>query len=146
MIIRSATVVDLTSLVDFVLAEAHEAEGRELDRVTVAAAVGAALADPALARYWVAEDASVPIAAIAIVLEWSDWLNAAYWWVQLAYVTPDHRRRGVIRALVDHVRTVASTEGAPELRLYVHPSNTRAIRAYERLGFTLSPYVMMTLR
>ena len=38
----------------------------------------------------------------------------------------------------------ASAAAAPELRLYVHPDNARAIRAYERLGFTMSGYRIMS--
>jgi hypothetical protein len=54
-LIRDAVVADTELLVDFVIAEAREAEGRALDRESTRAAVAAALANPALARYWIAE-------------------------------------------------------------------------------------------
>jgi len=146
ILIRSATPDDLHTLVDFVLAEAREAEARVLDPEIVTAAVGAALADRALARYWVADDTGFPCAAVGVVREWSDWHNTAYWWIQLAYVAPEYRGRGVIRGLVEHVQAVALSQNVPELRLYVDPTNARAIRAYEKLGFATSSYVMMTLR
>jgi GNAT superfamily N-acetyltransferase len=146
MIIRSAAPTDLQAIVEFVIEEAREAEARLLDREVVGAAVEAGLADRALVRYWVAEHDGVPCAAIATVREWSDWHNAAYWWIQLAFVAPEQRGRGVLRALVDHVRAVALNQGVLELRLYVMPANARAVRAYEKLGFAVSPYVMMALR
>lgn len=40
----------------------------------------------------------------------------------------------------------AQAAGALQLRLYVHRSSERAIRAYRRCGFEEAPYVMMTLR
>ena len=127
------------------IAEAREAEAREVARSTATAAVGAALADPALARYWIAELEASPVGAIAVTREWSDWRNAAYWWIQFVFVVPEQRGRGLLRALVDHVRAAATAEGAAEVRLYVHPSNARAIRAYEKLGFQPLPYRMMAL-
>jgi ribosomal protein S18 acetylase RimI-like enzyme len=33
-----------------------------------------------------------------------------------------------------------------ELRLYVHCKNTRAIRAYEKIGFEKSPYEIMAIK
>jgi ribosomal protein S18 acetylase RimI-like enzyme len=146
MLIRAALPSDAPTLVDYVIAEAREAEGRELARVTVTASVGATLADPSLMRYWLAEQDAAPVAAIAITREWSDWRNAAYWWIQFLFVVPEQRGRGLLRALVEHVRAASAAEGAAEVRLYVHPSNARAIRAYEKLGFEPLPYRMMTLR
>lgn len=138
--IRDATDADAPTLVQLVVAEAREAENRALEPDVVTAAVTAALRDPALARTWLAVDERGPIGAIAAVREWSDWHNAAYWWIQLLYIVPEARGRGLAGQLVEHVRRAASAAGAPELRLYVHPDNTRALRAYERLGFTASPY------
>jgi ribosomal protein S18 acetylase RimI-like enzyme len=144
--IRDAGAPDAGVLVDMVCAEAHVAEGRVTGADVVAAAVDAALRDPLLARYWIAEVEGSPVGAIAVVREWSDWNNAAYWWIQFVYVVPEHRGGVVVRALVDHVRAEAQRAGAPELRLYVHGDNARAIRAYEKLGFARLPYVSMTLR
>lgn len=144
--VRAATAADHRTLVDYVIAEATEAEARAIARATIEASVGAALADPALARYWIAEAAGAPIGAIAVTREWSDWCNGSYWYIQFVFVEPAHRGRGALAALVDEVRTAAARDGAPELRLYVHPTNARAIRAYEKLGFQPLPYVMMALR
>ncbi len=142
--VRDATDHDLPALVQLVVAEGREAEARTLEPDVVTAAVTAALRDPTLARYWLAVDDGAPLGAIGVVREWSDWQNAAYWWIQFLFVVEQARGRGLSGTLVDHVKRAASRAGAPELRLYVHPDNTRAIRAYERLGFTASAYRIMT--
>lgn len=142
--VRDATERDAPCLIEFVLAEAREAEGRTLDAGTVTASVTAALREPALARYWLIGEGTAVLGAIAAVREWSDWQNAAYWWIQLAFLVPEARGRGLLARLVQHVLQTASAAGAPELRLYVHPDNARAIRAYERLGFATSGYRVMS--
>jgi ribosomal protein S18 acetylase RimI-like enzyme len=142
-VIRPGTPTDLAVLVDFVIAEAVEAEARTLDRATVERAVAAALADPELARYWVLEDAGEVLAAIAVTTEWSDWHAAAYWWVQFVFVDPTRRGQGTVDALMAAVEAAASSAGGAEIRLLVHPHNTRAVRAYEKLGFVAAPYLVM---
>jgi ribosomal protein S18 acetylase RimI-like enzyme len=55
------------------------------------------------------------------------------------YVSPDHRgdAAGVSRRLLDAVEEWARLHG-DTLRLEVHEDNPRAIRFYEKLGFTLT--------
>jgi ribosomal protein S18 acetylase RimI-like enzyme len=141
--IRVATSADIGLLAEFVVAEAREAEGRTVAPELAHRAVAAAIHDPVLARYWLAEQAGRPIGAIAITREWSDWTAAAYWYVQFVFVVQEARGRGVLGGLLDHVVAAAREAGSPELRLYVHPDNARAVRAYERLGFGPLPYRML---
>lgn len=98
MPVRDATEEDLPALIDMVAAEAREAEGRELDRQVVAAAVTAALRDPSLARTWLLEEGGERLGAVAAVREWSDWSNAAYWWIQFAYLVVHRDNARAIRA------------------------------------------------
>jgi L-amino acid N-acyltransferase YncA len=142
--VRDATAADIPALVDFVVEEAREAQALALDRELATKSVTATFADRSLARYWILED-DTPLGAIAVVREWSDWNNAHYWWIQFVYLVPAARGRGLLAPLVDHVRTLASAAGAPELRLYVHHDNARAIRAYERLGFATLAYRTMSI-
>lgn len=144
--IREAREHDAAVLVEMVCEEAREAEGRVPGVEVVRGAVEAALRDPMLARYWIAEVEGSAVGAIAVVREWSDWNNAAYWWIQFVYVRPERRGGAVVRELVERVRAEARSAGAPEVRLYVHGENARAIRAYEKIGFERLPYVAMTLR
>jgi ribosomal protein S18 acetylase RimI-like enzyme len=51
---------------------------------------------------------------------------------------------GLVERLLDHLWTVARASGAVDLRLYAHRSNARALRAYERCGFTAAPYAILT--
>jgi glutathione S-transferase len=142
---RSAAARDIARLVDFVLAEAREAEDRPLDRAAVTQAVTAAIEHPALARYWVLTDRAGEhlLGAIAATTEWSDWQNASYWWISFVYLVPEARGRGLLDALIREVEAAAQADGAPEVRLYVHPGNARAVRAYEKLGFSDIPYRFM---
>ena len=32
---------------------------------------------------------------VMVTTEWSDWRNAAFWWIQSVYVVPEFRRCGV---------------------------------------------------
>jgi len=54
------------------------------------------------------------------------------------YVTPDFRGRGLLARLVEQVAAWAAEQGAGLLRLLVHESNGPALRAYERLGFSMT--------
>ncbi len=52
------------------------------------------------------------------------------------YVTPDRRGSGVLDELVEAVADWSRSVGRTELMLEVVVGNDRAVRAYERLGFT----------
>jgi GNAT superfamily N-acetyltransferase len=52
------------------------------------------------------------------------------------YVTPPMRGSGVLPALIDAVAAWSRSAGRPGLMLEVVVGNDRAVRAYERLGFT----------
>ncbi|MFG1627646.1 GNAT family N-acetyltransferase [Kribbella sp. NPDC049227] len=61
--------------------------------------------------------------------------------LEALWVTPDMRRRGVGGILVSALESVAATEGAPELRLWVFIENHSARDFYLRLGYTRTPVV-----
>lgn len=144
--IRRATVDDLEILVSFALAEAQEAEGMGLSAGTVSEGVRVGLEDPAVAIYWVVESQGAGIVGgISVVREWSNWNAAYYWWIQSLYLKPDYRGQGLLKHLIEAVRREAKGREALELRLYVHRSNERAIRAYLREGFKEAPYQIMGL-
>jgi GNAT superfamily N-acetyltransferase len=52
------------------------------------------------------------------------------------YVTPSRRGTGVLADLIESVAAWSAAVGRPELLLEVVTGNDRAVRAYERLGFT----------
>lgn len=139
--VRAAHAGDLDVLVGFNLAMAHETEDLALDPATVRAGVAALLASRERGRVFVVEDEGQPVAALALTLEWSDWRNGNFWWIQNVYVEPGHRRRGHYRRLHDHVRALAARD--PEvcgLRLYVERDNRSARATYRSLGMEETAY------
>jgi ribosomal protein S18 acetylase RimI-like enzyme len=145
--IRRATEGDIAVLVELTLREAAEAERLTLSVEDATRGVRAAFAAPPLSTYWVAVDRNgAVVASTSIVKEWSNFHGADYWWIQSLYVLPAHRGTGLADRLLEHLARTSRQAGALELRLYVHGSNRRAIRAYRRCGFTAAPYAIMSLR
>ncbi len=141
--VRRATTADLGTLVAFNQAMAVETEDKTLDGPTVTAGVRRALEDPNRSIYFVAEAGGDVVGQTMFTLEWSDWRNGFFWWIQSVYVTPDFRGRGVFRALYEHIRSLAKErEDVCGLRLYVDRSNQRAIETYRKLGMTLTDYLL----
>ncbi len=122
---------------------AMETENLALDPAAVDAGVRAALADPEKAIYFIAEIDGRVVGQLMITHEWSDWRNGDMWWIQSVYVLPDSRRRGVFRALYQHVRQQARALGVVGLRLYVEKENLPAQTTYSGLGMHLSHYLLM---
>ena len=142
--IRPATRADIDTLIEFTIREASEAEGAELDVAAARRGVHAAFDDPPRATYWVAETPRGQIvASTSVVTEWSDFHGGDYWWVQSIFIVREHRGTGLLQLLLDHLAGMAVVAGALDLRLYAHQGNERALRAYERSGFALAPYVIM---
>lgn len=143
IVIRCATLDDAAHIVSFNTALAAETEGKTLGARTVTDGVRQALADPARSLYFVAEIDGEVIGQTMVTFEWSDWRNAYFWWIQSVYVDSRFRRRGVFRALHDHVRREArSRPDVCGLRLYVHHDNHRAVKTYAQLGMPRSDYFM----
>src|SRR5579885_3015090 len=130
--VRRATPDDLAVIVDFNRRLAEESEGKALDRAVLTAGVAAALADPSgKGPYFLAEDGGEVVGQMQVTFEWSDWRNGWFWWIQGVYVRAGSRRRGVFRALYDHVSRAAREEpGVIGLRLYVERDNVAAQQAY----------------
>lgn len=141
--IRAALSSDTPAIVRFNLALAEESEGLRLDRQTMEAGVRRMFSDPALGRYLLAvSPVQEPIGQVMITTEWSDWRNCMTWWLQSVYTAPEHRGRGVFRALCEHVIGAARESGC-RVRLYVERNNQRAIAAYRALGFDRCGYDVM---
>ncbi|MEW6073982.1 MAG: GNAT family N-acetyltransferase [Planctomycetota bacterium] len=139
--VRPAYPRDLTTLVEFNRAMAHETEDRALDPAVVTAGVQSVLDDPGRGSYFVAERDGRVVGGLLLTFEWSDWRNGVFWWIQSVYVRPGDRGGGVFRALYDHVRTKARvTPGACGLRLYVERGNAHARRVYAAVGMVESAY------
>ena len=142
--VRPATPADVPVIVEFNRLLAEESEGKALDVPLLAAGVAAGLADPRKALYFVAEGAGRVLGQVMVTFEWSDWRNGWFWWIQSVYVRPEARRRGVFRALFEHVLGAARQD--PDvigLRLYVEGENRLAQETYTRLGLSRTSYHVM---
>ncbi|MGD9903589.1 MAG: N-acetyltransferase family protein [Vicinamibacterales bacterium] len=143
--IRPATAADIDTLVSFTLAEARDAERRTLDVEGARRGVLGAFDTPPRAAYWVAQTAAGRVVGcMSVVTEWSNFLGGNYWWVQSLYILPEHRGQGLVDQMLAHLSAQATAAGALDLRLYGYNTNERALRAYQRCGFELSPYIMLT--
>ncbi len=141
--IRDAAAADVPLLVRWAQAMAFETEGKRLADDELGPGVARGIAEPALARYFVAEIAGKPVGTLMLTTEWSDWRNGLWWWIQSVYVAPEARRRGVYRALYAHVRALAEADpGVCGLRLYVERENLAAQRTYAALGMRDAHYLI----
>ena len=140
---RLAVAGDARTLAGFNRAMALETEAKALAHDVALGGVEAALRDSVHGFYVVAESGQEIVGALLVTYEWSDWRNGRIWWIQSVYVRPEHRRRGVYRALHEFVRDRARrTDGVVGLRLYVERENAAAQRAYAALGMSRTPYLV----
>jgi len=143
--IRTATPADAATIVEFNRRLAEESEGKILDVAVLASGVAAALADPQRkGPYFLAVEDGAVLGQLQITYEWSDWRNGFAWWIQGVYVRPEARRRGVFRALYEHIYRLAKQE--PEviaLRLYVDRNNHGAQQTYLGMGMEWMDYLML---
>jgi GNAT superfamily N-acetyltransferase len=143
VLIRRGTPADVPTIVEFNRRLAHETENKVLDTDVLTRGVRATFDDPHKGPYYVAEEEGQVVGQMQITFEWSDWRNGWMWWIQGVYVRAEARRRGVFRALYEHVYQAARAD--PEviaLRLYVERDNHAAQRTYEGLGMTRTGYLL----
>ena len=145
--IRTAALTDMDRIAAFQQAMALETEGKELDAVTLRQGVAGVFEAPEKGFYLVAvadaAEGGTPavVGSLLITYEWSDWRNATFWWIQSVYVDAGWRRRGVYRAMYDHVLSLARTRGdVCGIRLYVERTNAVAQETYDSLGMHKSHY------
>ena len=142
--IRAATLDDLATIVEFNARLAVESEGMLLDRATLRDGVREVLSNPGRGSYYVACGDGGVAGQMMHTREWSDWRNGDIWWIQSVYVHPDHRRRGVCRALYGHLKALATSDpGVVGLRLYVERENGAAQATYAGLGMQMAGYQVM---
>jgi GNAT superfamily N-acetyltransferase len=141
--ILPATADSVATIVEFNRLLAVESENRELDVDVLARGVERALAQPELCRYFLAEIAGQTVGQTMLTYEWSDWRCGVFWWIQSVYVVPEHRGRGVFRALYQHIKSLAQSDGGVcGLRLYVEQHNRPALATYGRMGMAPTGHLM----
>jgi GNAT superfamily N-acetyltransferase len=142
--VRQATLADAGVIVEFNRLLALESEGKTLDIDLLTPGVKAGLADPAKCRYFLAEEDGTVLGQMGVTQEWSDWRNGWFWWIQSVYVRAEARRRGVFRALFEHIQGAARKDPVViGLRLYVDDANRAAQETYARLGLERTGYFVL---
>jgi ribosomal protein S18 acetylase RimI-like enzyme len=133
--VRRAKPADAAIVAEFNRLMALETENKVLDPKVLAQGVAAVLADSNKGFYLVAEIDGTVAGQIGITMEWSDWRNGWFWWIQSVYVRASSRRLGVFRTLYERVYRLAHEDGnVIGLRLYVEENNHAAQETYRRLG------------
>jgi ribosomal protein S18 acetylase RimI-like enzyme len=141
--IRLAELHDVECLAKWAQAMALETEGKILPDASIVPGVAAGLADPQVARYYVAEIDGESVGTLMLTTEWSDWRNGVWLWIQSVYVHPEHRRKGVYRALYAHVQSMANQDATIcGIRLYVEKENQSAQQTYKSLGMQDAHYLI----
>jgi GNAT superfamily N-acetyltransferase len=143
--IRQGRPDDAATIVEYNRRLATETEGKALDPAALTAGVAAALADPTRkGPYYLAVDGATILGQLQITLEWSDWRNGWFWWIQSVYVVAEARKKGVFRSLYGHVVELARREpDVVGLRLYVERDNHAAQKTYETLGMKQAAYLLL---
>ncbi len=140
--IRKALRTDAQSIIDFQQKMALETEQLALPADIVSKGVEAVFNDNSKGQYYVGEADGKVISSLLITYEWSDWRNSNVWWLQSVYVVPAKRRKGVFRAMYEHILNEADKSNVAGLRLYVETNNTAAQKTYESLGMKCQHYRM----
>jgi ribosomal protein S18 acetylase RimI-like enzyme len=139
--VRTAQSKDAEIIADFNCRLALESENTMLNPAKVAKGVAALLSDRNKGVYYLACENDRILGQLAITLEWSDWHNGWYWWIQSVYTATDFRGRGVFRNLFEYVVSEAQLAGdVASIRLYVEQNNDRAQKTYQALGMKPSGY------
>jgi ribosomal protein S18 acetylase RimI-like enzyme len=141
--VRLGRLDDIEHLVAFSQAMALETEGRRLEEDRLQRGTRALLNSTVHGFFLVAEQPLTHqvVGQLMITYEWSDWRNAAFWWIQSVYVDPAWRRKGVFRKM--HAKVLERAKADPGIcgvRLYVESENSVAQDVYRRVGLKASSY------
>ncbi len=144
--IRFGNIHDLETIITFQKEMALETESKDLPPQVVYEGVKAVLEDERKGFYIVAEFNDKVVASLMITLEWSDWRNAYFWWIQSVYVHPKFRRQNIFSKLYSFVEKKSRSDQAVcGLRLYVENNNKSAKNTYESLGMSKTGYNLYEL-
>lgn len=140
--VRQATPDDIDHIAKFQQKMALETEGKALNADLLRKGVNAVFeADGDKGFYLVADIDDETVGSLLMTFEWSDWRNATFWWIQSVYVDAAYRRRGVYKAMYDHIYSIANErDDICGIRLYVERENHIAQQTYTSLGMDMSHY------
>ena len=131
----------LVGLLGILFAQEHELSA---DPVKQRRALELILSDPSRARIYVAREKDKVIAMVALHFTISTAEGGKVAALEDCVVHPDHRGKGVGKALLGYVLEQARAEGALRVMLLTDGDNTRAQSLYRKLGF--KPSQMLAMR
>jgi len=102
--------------------------------------------DPSRARLFVARAGGAIVAMAALHFTTSTAEGGKGAWLEDCIVRPEHRRRGIGKALLAYVVAQARAEGALRVMLLTDGDNQRAQALYRKLGFADSSMLAMRLK
>ena len=144
--IRKADRKDREALATFQQHLASETESKTLDRDIVLKGVDGIFDSDRKGFYIVAEIEDAVVGSLLITYEWSDWRNAEFWWIQSVYVDAKLRRKGVYKAMYNHVHSISKSDpNICGIRLYVERDNHIAQMVYTDLGMSKSRYYLFEI-
>lgn len=89
-------------------------------------------------RYVLAVQDNEPIGYLAFRMD----RGTASMLLSKIYLDPAHHAKGIGRRMLDHAAHEARQEGCATITLFVNKKNEKAIRAYERFGFTIAESIV----
>jgi GNAT superfamily N-acetyltransferase len=104
------------------------------------------LQDESRARIYVARDAGMIVAMAALHFTTSTAEGGKVAWFEDCIVRPEHRRKGLGKALLEFVIAQARAEGALRVMLLTDGDNDRAQALYRKCGFRDSAMLAMRLK
>jgi GNAT superfamily N-acetyltransferase len=116
------------------LAEQFREHGIELGPEPLSAAVMGLLSDAARGRILLAYDPD-PVGVAVLAFTWTLEHGGFVAWLDELFVVPEHRGRGIGRALLVRAVAVARENGCRAVELEVDPAHARAEHLYQREGF-----------
>jgi len=142
--IRRAVFKDAEKITDYNIQMAKEIEDKQLNKTEVFLGVKAVIEDAQKGFYLVAENKDRKIGIVGqlmITVEWSDWRNKWFWWIQSVYIDKKFRNQKVFTNLYQEIiRLVESIDDVCGLRLYVEEYNKSVSELYKTLGMIKTSY------
>ena len=87
-----------------------------------------------------------PAGTALYFFNYSTWVSRNGLYLEDLYVDPNFRRRGIGRALLDHLWTLAREQGCLRMQWVVHRDNHRAIRLYRSFGArSMDDWLLLTI-
>jgi GNAT superfamily N-acetyltransferase len=136
-------VPELVELLGILFTQEHELSP---DPVRQRRALELILADPSHARIYVARKKVKVIAMAALHFTTSTAEGGKVAGLEDCIVRPEYRRKGVGKALLEHVIEQARAEGALRVMLLTDGDNAGAQALYRKMGFAPSSMLAMRLK